>query len=118
MREEDFDGVNSVSGSNQSFEKFDKLKIIEKIPASKFAIKNWERIRMGIGNEILLESCSNSFEEQGWLHSIKQTLDVNEMSHLYDELPNTVYPFIHKKIFEKIIFIKHHLIKSNWTPAS
>ena len=33
--------------------------------ASKFAVKNWERIRMGIGNVISLD--------EGWLHSIKQT---------------------------------------------
>ena len=70
--------------------------------ASKFAIKNWERIRMGIGNEILLESCQNSVENQGWLHRIKQTLESNEMSNVYDEIPNSVYPFVHKNFFEKL----------------
>ena len=72
------------------------------IYASKFAIKNWERIRMGIGNEILLESCQNSVENQGWLHRIKQTLESNEMSNVYDEIPNSVYPFVHKNFFEKL----------------
>ena len=45
-----------------------------------------ERIRMGIGNEILLESCQNSVENQGWLRRIKQTLESNEMSNVYDEI--------------------------------
>ena len=58
---------------------------------------------MGIGNGFLLESCRNSFENQGWLHSIKQTLEINEMSNFYDEVPNSVYPFVYRKIFEKLI---------------
>jgi hypothetical protein len=70
--------------------------------ASKFAVKNWERIRLGIGNEILLESCRNSLDNFGWLHNIKRTLETNKMVDFYEDVPDSVYPFIHKKLFDKL----------------
>ena len=85
-----------------------------------FAIKNWEKIRMVIGNEILLESCQNSVENQGWLHRIKQTLESNKMLNVYDEVPNSVYPFVYKKFFKSLrkIFTKQHFIKLNLNLAN
>ena len=70
--------------------------------ASKFAIKNWERTQKGIGNEILLESCKNSLDDEGWLYKIKYTLETNGMLNFFENVPDSVYPFIHKRLFDTL----------------
>lgn len=70
--------------------------------ASKFAIKNWERIQKGFGNSILLESCKSSALEGGWMCKIKSTLETNGMLNFFDNLPDSIYPFVHKKLFDRL----------------
>jgi hypothetical protein len=71
--------------------------------ASKFAIKNWERMKKGIGNEILLESCNNSLDDEGWLHKVKLTLETNGMLNFFENAPERIHPYIHKRLFERLV---------------
>ena len=70
--------------------------------ASKFSIKNWERIQKGIGNVILLESCKHSLDDGGWTFKIKSTLETNGMLNFFDNVPDSIHPFIHKRLFERL----------------
>ena len=45
----------------------------------KSSVKNWERIKSGKGNDILLESCKDSIDNHGWIPNIRQHLESNEM---------------------------------------
>ena len=47
--------------------------------ALKHAIKNWERIRKGVGNPILLESRHFSTFDLGWVPHIERILITNGM---------------------------------------
>ena len=68
--------------------------------AAKFAIKNWERIRLGSGNEILLEA----YKEGAvcWDLSIKSLLETNGMLNFYVDNPVCEYPFVFKKVYERL----------------
>ena len=77
---------------------------LEEIPlctfAAKFAIKNWERIRLGKGNPILLESYKCG--ETSWDLNIRTTLEKNGMLNFYFDDYGKNYPFVHKKAFERL----------------
>ena len=68
--------------------------------ATKFAIKNWERIRLGEGNPILLESYKCG--ETSWDTSIRTSLENNGMLNFYFDNYGKTYPFVHKKVFERL----------------
>ena len=68
--------------------------------AAKFAIKNWERIRLGKGNPILLESYKCG--ETSWDLNIRTTLEKNGMLNFYFDDYGKNYPFVHKKAFERL----------------
>lgn len=68
--------------------------------AIKFAIKNWERIRMGQGNEILIDSYKDS--NVSWDACIKSVLEPNGMLNFYINNPENIYPFVYKKIFQTL----------------
>ena len=68
--------------------------------ASKFAIKNWERIRMGKGNEILLDSFKDG--ALSWDTSIKSVLESNGMLNFYLNNCGKEYPFVYKRIFDRL----------------
>ena len=70
------------------------------ICAAKFSVKNWERIRLGIGNEILLEAFKEG--EESWDRSIKSLLESNGMLNFYMDNPALEYPFIFKKLFQRL----------------
>ena len=68
--------------------------------ASKFAIKNWERIRMGKGNKILLDSYKDG--ELSWDASIKSVLESNGMLNFYLSSCGKEHPFVYKRVFERL----------------
>ena len=68
----------------------------------KSSIKNWERIKRGQGNEILLESCKDSVDNQSWIPNIRWHLEENEMIDFYETFSENPYPFVHKIIFNKL----------------
>ena len=70
-----------------------------KLSAIKFAIKNWERIRIGMGNEILIGSYKDG--DISWDANIKRLLELNGMQNFYENEPDSEYPFVYKKIFQK-----------------
>ena len=71
-----------------------------KLSAIKFAIKNWERIRIGMGNEILIGSYKDG--DISWDANIKRLLELNGMQNFYECEPDSEYPFVYKKIFQKL----------------
>ena len=68
--------------------------------ASKNAIKNWERIRIGNGNEILLDCYKDG--ELSWNSGIKSILESNGMMNFYLSSCEKEYPFVYKKVFERL----------------
>ena len=68
--------------------------------ATKNAIKNWERIRLGKGNLILLNTFKTG--DISWDSSTKTILENNGMLNFYLDTHGKSYPFIHKKIFERL----------------
>ena len=72
--------------------------------AKKLAIKNWERIRKGEGNSLLIASYQNALRENlPWIDRIKTTLAENDLLCLYlDDDDPTKPPFIYQKLKEKL----------------
>ena len=70
------------------------------ILAAKHASKNWERIRLGSGNDLLIDVYKEGAE--CWDLSIKHLLEVNGMLNFYVETPPLEYPFIFKKIYQRL----------------
>ena len=68
--------------------------------AAKFSVKNWERIRLGSGNEILIEIYKEG--DFCWDLSIKSLLETNGMLNFYIDNPITEYPFIFKKLYQRL----------------
>ena len=68
--------------------------------AAKFSVKNWERIRLGEGNEILI----NTYKEGNfcWDSSIKSLLETNGMLNFYIDNGITEYPFVFKKLYQRL----------------
>ena len=70
------------------------------VSAVKFAVKNWERIRLGNGNEILTDAYKDG--ELSWDLCIKSLLECNGMLNFYQDASGCPYPFVHKKMFERL----------------
>ena len=71
--------------------------------AVKLAIKNWERIKQGKANVLLMASYREAMEENlTWISTIKDSLEVNGMSGLFLNNYENKPPFIHKKIFQTL----------------
>ena len=73
------------------------------LSATKFAVKNWERIRIGKGNNLLLGSYKDG--ELSWDMNIKQILDSNGMQSFYNTEPNTEYPFLLREFSKNLVKI-------------
>jgi hypothetical protein len=68
----------------------------------KLGIKNWERIRMGSGNAIILDTYSDALKEGlPWLKGVEGHLERNNLNYFFTrkEFPNK-YPFIYKKLYK------------------
>ena len=68
--------------------------------AAKFSVKNWERIRLGIGNEILITGYKEG--DKSWDRSIKTLLESNGMLNFYNDNPLSEFPFIFKRLFQRL----------------
>ena len=68
--------------------------------AAKFCVKNWERIRLGIGNEILIKLYKEG--EESWDRSIGTLLETNGMLNFYVDNPVSEFPFIFKRLFQRL----------------
>ena len=68
--------------------------------AAKFSVKNWERIRLGSGNEILIDIYKEG--NLCWDLSIKSLLETNGMLNFHITNPITEYPFIFKKLYQRL----------------
>ena len=73
------------------------------IECIKFGIKNWERIRNGRGNAILIDSYTDASKENlPWLMGVKSILEKNNLLFFYsNEFPDRC-PFIYKKLQMKM----------------
>ena len=71
------------------------------ISAVKLSVKNWERIRKGLANEVLLASYAES-TTLPWLSGIKSKLETNGMLSFYQDLHADKPTFIYKKIHERL----------------
>ena len=79
--------------------------------ANKAAIKNWERIRMGKTNSLLLASANNAENESlVWIEKIKLCLSENGMgyTHIENDIINA-----HKKVFTRQVDIFNQTSLSN-----
>ena len=84
----------------------------------KYGIKNWERIRKGRANAILLDTYSDALKHDlPWIAGVKSILEKNNLSFFYRNMFPDRYPFIYKKILTKMLDHFHeevlHTIKSN-----
>ena len=69
--------------------------------ATKLAVKNWERIRKGRGNGILVDVFKTS--EDSWDCRVRGVLDLYDMSEFYvNEYADRLHPFIYKKLFGRM----------------
>ena len=71
--------------------------------AMQFSVKNWERIKRGHANSILLASYKDALDEGlPWTDNVKSILETNGMLSFflndYTEKP----PFIYKKLFQRL----------------
>ena len=72
--------------------------------AKKFAIRNWERVKRGQANTILLSSYSDSINENlPWTNGVRSILESNGMLSFYTNDYTSTTPFIAKRIFERIV---------------
>ena len=75
-----------------------------RVPLSLFAIKNsvknWERIRRGYGNKLLVNAYKGS--ELSWDMAIKNILESNGMLNFYLNIPTNIHPFVYKKLFQRL----------------
>ena len=71
------------------------------IECIKFATKNWERIKKGTANNLIIDSYKDaSCEGLPWLVGVEGHLERNSLHYLFvNSYPNR-YPFIYKKIHE------------------
>ena len=69
--------------------------------AKKFAIKNWERIKLKNSNSLLQSSYNDAIlENLQWISSIKELLEKKGMLSLFINSYESNPPFIHKKIYQ------------------
>ena len=78
------------------------------LEAKRLSIKNWERIKAGKGNPLLLASYRDSLNENlPWISSIKYTLESRGFLSLYLGDYSSKPPFVFKKVFQRLIDIFH-----------
>ena len=79
-----------------------------KIECIRLAVKNWERIKKGDANPVLLASYSDAIAEQlPWIEGIRQKLEKNGLLSLFLNLYPGKPPFIAKKL-SKVLADQFH----------
>ena len=75
--------------------------------STKLAVKNWERIRKGKGNSILIDVFKNS--DDSWDSRVKDVLNLYHMSDFYfNDHADKLLPFIFNKLFKQMSEKYHH----------
>ena len=70
--------------------------------AKKLALKNWERMKMGKGNSIVLDVFNSG--EFSWDVNIKNIFESCNMVNFYhQDYPNKKHPFLFKKSLQEIV---------------
>ena len=70
----------------------------------KFSVKNWERIRKGDANSLLLDSYKDAAREGlPWISGVEGHLERNNLHFLFNNSYPNRYPFIHKKLHNTMI---------------
>ena len=78
------------------------------IEAKKLSIKNWERIKKGNANALLLASYQDAMQEDlPWISQIKSTLERNGFLSLYLDDHSDKPHFVFKKLAERLNDIFH-----------
>ena len=69
--------------------------------STKLCIKNWERIRKGKGNSILIDVFKHS--DDSWDSHVKNVLGLYNMNSFYENIhPRRMHPFIYRKLLVKM----------------
>ena len=78
------------------------------LESTKLAIKNWERIKGGQANPILINSLKDAEEHNlPWVQNIRGILERNGLLALYLGNHTDKKPFIYKKLYERMSDIFH-----------
>ena len=78
------------------------------IEAKRLCIKNWERIKAGKANFLVLAVFKDSMKDNlPWISSIKNTLETNGYLSLYLGDFSSKLPFIFKKVYQRLIDTFH-----------
>ena len=86
------------------------------IEAKKLSIKNWERIKKGDANDLLIASYQDAINEGlPWISQIKTTLETNGFLSLYLDDHSTKPVFVFKKLSERLIDSFHQEAFENIT---
>ena len=76
--------------------------------AMRLAIKNWERIKAGRGNPLLIDSYRDSLVERlPWMSLIRHSLESRGFLGLYLGDYSSRPPFVYNKLFQRLIDIFH-----------
>ena len=76
------------------------------LEAKRLSIKNWERIKMGEANPLLLAAYRDSVgEDLPWISYIKYTLGRNGFLGLYLDDHSSKPPFVFKKLYQRLVDI-------------
>ena len=74
-----------------------------KIYCIKQAVKNWERIKKGNANPVLLSSYNDAMKENlAWVNGLKNHLEKNGMLSLFINCYANKPDFIHKKLLQTL----------------
>ena len=74
------------------------------IEAKRLCIKNWERIKAGKANALVVAVHKDSIKENlPWISSIKHTLETNGFLSLYQGDFSSKLPFVFKKVHQRLV---------------
>ena len=70
----------------------------------KFGVKNWERIRKGDANSLIVDSYKDASKEGlPWISGVEEHLERNSLHYLFTNMFPNRFPFIHKKLHKAMI---------------
>ena len=70
----------------------------------KSAIKNWERIKSGDANSLIVDSYKDASKEGlPWISGVEEHLERNSLHYLFTNMFPNRFPFIHRKLHKAMI---------------